>query len=187
MDLGAYAQIEDIEEVARKNGIYVPRLRGYRLMANEEPVDLRAFIHNKSIETECAEDCIRSRWNPSSHCYEYSRRTDRNIKRYIKNSRKYDDNGDPLSEIRWDAIHGKQRRILKTHIHNSVKRYIDQYSTWNKYAGRADVLYIHARIGGAGNWPYYYQEVVNEPWFLEKVDDAWDFSYCDIYALIKNE
>ena len=101
--------------------------------------------------------------------------------------RKYDDNGDPLSEIRWDAIHGKQRRILKTHIHNSVKRYIDQYSTWNKYAGRADVLYIHARIGGAVNWPYYYQEVVNEPWFLEKVDDAWDCSYCDIYALIKNE
>lgn len=32
MDLGAYAQIEELEELAKLNGIQVPRLRGYRLM-----------------------------------------------------------------------------------------------------------------------------------------------------------
>ena len=38
MDLGAYMQIADLEEVAKANGIEVPRLRGYRLMANEEQI-----------------------------------------------------------------------------------------------------------------------------------------------------
>ena len=35
MDLGAYAQIDDLSEIARRNGIEVPRLRGYRLMKDE--------------------------------------------------------------------------------------------------------------------------------------------------------
>jgi len=31
MDLGAYVQIEDLDKIAKENGIVVPRLRGYRL------------------------------------------------------------------------------------------------------------------------------------------------------------
>ena len=38
MDLGAYVQIESLEEVAKANGIDVARLRGYRLMKYEKPV-----------------------------------------------------------------------------------------------------------------------------------------------------
>lgn len=52
---------------------------------------------------------------------------------------------------------------------------------WNKYVGRADVLCIHARIGGY-NWETYKENVIHEPWFLEKVDDCEDSTYCDIYA-----
>ena len=56
-----------------------------------------------------------------------------------------------------------------------------QFEVWNRYVGREDVLYIHARIGG-GNWPYYFREVVDKWWFIEKVDDSFDSTYCDIYA-----
>lgn len=32
MDLGAYAQIDTLASIATDNKIYVPRLRGYRMM-----------------------------------------------------------------------------------------------------------------------------------------------------------
>lgn len=38
MDLGAYVQIEDLSRIMTENGISVPRLRGIRLMALEEPI-----------------------------------------------------------------------------------------------------------------------------------------------------
>ena len=108
MDLLAYSQIEDLKEIAKENGIECPRLRGYRLMSEESPIDLQ-------FETD-----------------------------------------------------------------NEKK----QYKVFNKYVGRNDILYIHARIGG-GNWPYYKDQVIDKPWFIEKVDDAYDSTYCDIYAKIK--
>ena len=37
MDLYAYKQIENLQAIADRNGISVPRCRGYRLMRNEEP------------------------------------------------------------------------------------------------------------------------------------------------------
>ena len=74
----------------------------------------------------------------------------------------------------------------KTYIHNEIVRARKQYEVWNKYAGREDILYIHARIGG-GNWKVYYRQVVDKPWFLEKVDDSFDSTYCDIYARLKDK
>lgn len=38
MDLEAYINIEDLEQIAKENGIDIPRLRGYRLMKEEEPI-----------------------------------------------------------------------------------------------------------------------------------------------------
>ena len=38
MDLYAYTQIVDLQAIADKNGIFVPRCRGYRLMKNEHCV-----------------------------------------------------------------------------------------------------------------------------------------------------
>lgn len=45
---------------------------------------------------------------------------------------------------------------------------------------------IHARIGGTSdtsNWVSYGgpDNIATQPWFLEKVDDNWDPTYCDIY------
>lgn len=38
MDLYAYSQIENFDELAKKNGIDIPRLRGYRLMSEMTPI-----------------------------------------------------------------------------------------------------------------------------------------------------
>ena len=114
MDLYAYSQIERLDGLAKKNGIVVPRLRGYRLMFEEE-----------AMTEEALESLIEE--------------------------------------------HGENSR--------------DTFETFDKYSGRSDVLYIHARIGG-GNWHSYRDQVKGQPWFLEKVDDPYDTTYCDIYAKI---
>ena len=177
MDLGAYAKINDLSKIAEENGIDVPRLRGYRLMSEEKPL----------TEEEIKEEVTRTahwiyeqmcqgipRFSPHPRWYEYSRRTKAIMKKYL------DENGN----LRWNLIHGKKRKNVKFILKKWEKAIRKQYTVWNKYAGRADVLYIHARIGG-GNWNSYRAEVENEPWFLEKVDDYFDSTYCDIYATIK--
>ena len=181
MDLGAYEQIESLGQVAEDNGIYVPRLRGYRLMRDESKIDFDEWKRDntKRIAANELDDLCRSNWNPSAGWYSYSSATDRSIAYYIRGSL-----GDPNREVRWDRIHGKRKKVLKTAIHNRLMRYKRQYETWNKYSGKNDILYIHARIGG-GNWHDYYKEVVDKPWFLDKVDDAFDSTYCDIYARIE--
>ena len=176
MDLGAYKNIEDLSEIAEKNNIEVPRLRGYRLMKDEEPL----YLTKEDMEYIAREECGNLRhsepiWCANAYAYIYGGERKR-IEGYYINDNK----------VRWDRIHGWKRKVLKTAIHNQKKRIERQYAVWNKYVGRDDVLYIHARIGG-GNWQSYYKEVVNEPWFIEKVDDARDCTYCDIYARIRRE
>ena len=178
MDLGAYAKIEDLTPLMRKNGIEVPRLRGLRLMKDEKQTDMENFDHG--IEIDCLENLCESipPWTPYSNLKCYNHRNDKKFKRYTY----YD--GDS-NQINWKRIHGKRKKILKTYIHNEKKRYERQYTTFNKYCGQDGVLYIHARIGG-NNWNNYDgPEIAKQPWFIEKVDDAFDNTYCDIYARIK--
>ena len=187
MDLGAYANIgeEDIEQIVKANGIEVPRLRGYRLMKDEEKVDLNT-LWTKEDDANCVSTLCTSLpfWSVKSYASEYSEWTD-----YLKKLYLYPDcEGSYFTpkDVRWNMIHGKKRRILKTLIHNEKKRKLDQYRIWNKYAGKEDILYIHARIGGS-NWSTYAQQVINQPWFIEKVDDCYDSTYCDIYARITDK
>lgn len=65
------------------------------------------------------------------------------------------------------------------------KKIQQQYDMWNKYAGKENVLCIHARMGGK-NWEYYHGKanLLSQPWFLDRVDNAFDSSYCDFYAKI---
>lgn len=184
MDLYAFAQIDKLEEIMKKNGINVPRLRGLRLMSEEERVTEEEIKQSIKIALPyVAEDLISSvpifRLNPD--CYEYSSWT-RLLRHYYL---EYDPKNTtrPVG-VRWDRIHGWKRRNLKFAMKQKEKRIRKQYETFNKYVGCDDVIQIHARIGG-GNWPYYYKEVQYEPWFIEKVDDSFDSTYCDIYARIK--
>ena len=189
MDLGAYTQINELEKIAKDNGIDVPRLRGYRLMKNEQQItdeELNHMIHTDIIDI--VKGLCRSFplfWDPNSSISRYDYNTNRKIRYYL--NKKYDEDGHCIDiVVRWDRIHGRKRKILKFEIKKIKRNYQKQYQVFNKYVGRDDVIYIHSRIGG-NNWKFYNGDntVAKQPWFLEKVDDAYDSTYCDIYAKIK--
>lgn len=63
MDLYAYCQIDELDELAKKNGISVPRLRGYRLMKDEKLItdeDWKEIRHD--IEIDTMEALCESEW-----------------------------------------------------------------------------------------------------------------------------
>ena len=179
MDLGAYVQIESLEEVAKANGIEVARLRGYRLMKDVKPVT-EEELEKLGLE--------RVKWNLLSY---FSKEFDRYGRPISGMSHMFDaeeipylyDNGLP----NWKKIHGRARKEVKFIIKQSKKEAVEQYEIWNKYAGREDVLYIHARLG-LYNWSSNNRlKYKDEPWYLESVDDSFDRTYCDIYAKIDPE
>lgn len=189
MDLYAFTKIQELTEIAQINNIEVPRLRGYRLMKNEDTITFKEIKNlTKSCEINACEDLCRAIpfWSANPKLYVSNRLTDYYLNYFlIKNKDKksyYRYIG-----VNWNKIHGKKRRVLKFEIKKRRKRILRQYEVWNKYVGRDDVLYIHARIGG-DNWELYDgKELESKDWFLEKIDDAFDSTYCDIYALIKTE
>lgn len=187
MDLGAYAQIDNLEQIMRDNGISVPRLRGLRLMKDEKALSKEemAEVAKEDYLYRCANLCT-CEFNPHAYWSEYSARTDAIREYYMEFE--VDEHGvnylAPIA-IRWDRIHGKKRKAFKYVIRRAKEETQKQYDVWNKYCGRDDVLYIHARMGGS-NWNYYDgDKLEKQPWFLEKVDDHFDSTYCDIYARIK--
>ena len=179
MDLGAFAQIDNLDKLMADNGIEVPRLRGIRWMGHEKPISEESIAKRaKDIglyecESACESDFV---WNPS--CFSISKATRRLKRKYFI----YD--GYKIVDIRWSAVHGKKRKLFKYNMKMAKRRVESNFHVFNSYAGRKDILYIHARIGG-GNWPYYRGEVEHQPWFILKVDDPFDSTYCDIYAQIK--
>lgn len=177
MDIGAYMNIEDLDSVAEANDIHIPRLRGYRLMKNETKLDRDEALSN-NITGQVYSDLVHSvpPFSISSYCYRYGGGSRRLEKKYLIKT------GDFRYILRWENVHGKNAKYAIKKAKRAVYKNID---TFNKYVGRDDVLYIHARIGG-DNWLYYGgKELESQPWFLEKVDDFYDSTYCDIYAKIK--
>ena len=184
MDIGAYARIEDLQSVADKNGINISRLRGYRLMKDEKPFS-KASIQEMLEEAilDAAEEAVRS--TPSFAinywCIDYSEWTDMLRDYYLV----YDKNKKKVTGIRWERIHGKKRKNLKYLIKQAKKRVLKNSEMWNRYAGKEDVLYIHAKLGSS-NWTGIKASTYeSEPWYLDSCDDLWDTCYCDIYARIE--
>lgn len=200
MDLYAFAQMGRFTELMERNQIDIPRLRGVRWMGEEE------IISNEEIQDDIAsnsawvlEQAVTSTPRFALHplWHEYSGYTDR-LKRYylVEDVREerfvYSATGKEetiLNRVvvgaRWDRIHGKSRKNLKYMLKKRERAVRSQAAMHNKYVGRKDVLKIHARIGGK-NWVNYdaHLTVEKQPWFLEKVDDSFDRTYCDIYVRI---
>lgn len=188
MDLGAYAQIPDLNALLASNGIDVPRLRGLRLMSQENPMSAEEIKEDVRERLLSFAEHELSRVSPNM--YEYSERTNRLKKKYLV----YDyvpwewqgETGTSLEPvaIRWDRLHGKNRKSMKYILRKHKKEIEKQWEAWNRYAGRRHILYIHARVG-AKNWDFYGCDALKkQPWFLEVVEDASDCTYCDIYAYI---
>ena len=175
MDLGAYMQISKLGSLAKANNISISRCRGYRLMKDEEPVDIKEYINGFDIVHSAVNKAIGARFTINPDYLVYGDHEDKLEKRFIDEDNKI---------IRWDRIHGKKRKVIKYYIKQLKQDAKDQFKLWNKYCRKEDVLYIHARLG-RNNWSdidhYYYK---NEPWYLDSTDDWWDPSYCDIYAKI---
>lgn len=194
MDLFAYSQIDSLEKIMKDNGIEIPRLRGLRLMSEEHTVSENEIAEAvKSNEKSIHESAVTSipRFRPDSGWHRYSPTTDLIKKKYlirkkiteIEDGKEYSYN--EIIGFRWDLIHGKNRKELKFALKKGRAAVIKNLTTFNKYVGRKDVLYVHARIGG-DNWSYYGgNQIEKQPWFLEKVDDYFDRTYCDIYVKIK--
>lgn len=200
MDLFAFAQIGRFAELMNAQGIDIPRLRGVRWMKEEAQISEEEICD--TIKRQCGyelEEAVTAypRFAINPLWYEGSLRTDALKRKYIVYETEMDSRTDRTTGekveyefkypvgIRWELVHGKNRKHLKYILKRCVQRVRRQMETHNKYAGREDVLQIHARIG-SNNWFNYdaHLTVEKQPWFLEEVDDAFDYTYCDIYVKI---
>ena len=180
MDLFAYSQIPNYEEIMESHGIIVPRLRGYRSMKNETPYteeerdniyrEMRGYTYEMAI---CG--CPSFSMNPQGH--EYSYRTDYLLK-YYGHKRKM-----PPEDIRWDLIHGRKRKNLKYLLKKQWAAIEKHIQAFDRYAGRGDVVMIHSRIGGE-NYLADRRRIESQPWCLEIVHDYFDDTYVNIYVKI---
>ena len=188
MDLEASARIDELSELAKANGIEIPRLRGYRLMEYEYSLPPGEIWR---LQEECAIDIVKHlcdaepfwRLKPAWYGCSGDRRRGQNY--YL--AFEYNEEGIKSAVgVRWDRIHGKKRKVLKYALKLQQRRIQAQLGTWNKYAGQPGVLYIHSRMGGS-NWEHFENKnsILKQPWFLERVDDWWDGTYCDFYAKIQ--
>ena len=176
MDLGAYVQIDNLSKLAKLNGINVERLRGYRYMKYEDkPIDVDEEM--KDLNRYIVEDLVTGipAWSINSNVHSWNSESDKKVRKFydFKNER-----------IKWENIHGKRRKNLKYVLKIKRLEVKEQFDLFNKYLGREDILYIHARIGSR-NWSgIYYWDYEKEPWYIDGIDDCFDDSYCDIYAKI---
>ena len=194
MDLFAYSQIGRLQELLEINAISIPRLRGIRLMSEEECFSkdiIDKMILSQAAWTYEKACCSVPVWYPKGHMIESSDRSNKFRKRYlieVEEQVKRDDGSTftypKVIAFRWELLHGKARKRLKYAIKGERKRIHNYCDTFNKYVGRSDVLCVHARIGG-NNWTSYDgPKIERQPWFLEKTDDYFDSTYCNIYVKV---
>lgn len=197
MDLFAYSQIDDLSGILASTGIEIPRLRGLRLMADEKKItkeELKKEIDSviASEEADIVEHLIRAcpAWSLDPCCTEYSWSADRRVEKFIKKEKvkEVDEDGrewtTTISHVMWEKLHGKKRKAAKFAIKKKAKKIKASMEAFNEYAGRDDVLCVHARIGG-WNWKAYGgDEIEKSGAFLEKVDDWFDETYCDVYLRV---
>ena len=184
MDLEAFARIEELEHYLEENGIEIPRLRGLALCSEQTPyTDEDIARESISIESEAYKDTVQADW-----CFRgwfvFSDRTEYNIKKYGIKIKREDYPNNTVWKPNWNKIHGKKRKTLKLYLKHKKKAFMKFVEVWNKYSGMQNVLRIHARIG-SNNWTYYNCHwIEQQDRFLERVDDYFDSTYCDIYIRI---
>ncbi|MBQ6504997.1 MAG: hypothetical protein IJI57_13900 [Flexilinea sp.] len=183
MDLGAYAKIKDLGQIMIDNGIEIPRLRGLRLMSEEKPLSEEEINDEiKFVGLKKCKDLCQSDFHLNANWFELSSRTDRIKKKYIIYDKDENETG-----VNWKNLHGRKRKLFRYCLKSAKKRVLQTYRSFNRYCGQENVLYIHARIGGK-NWGYFGGPLIaRQPWFIEKADDAFDSTYCDIYARLEKK
>lgn len=171
MDLYAYSQIGELKHYLTDNNIDIARLRGLRLMKDEEPCDvsdnikedkLAAAVNWLKQHSETVWDSWKDDKRHKSFIYGYDKELEKRT----------------IVAIDFSKVHGKDRKHIKFAWKKIERAYAKQYELFNSMCGK-NVLYVHARQGG-GNRPYYPIDT-KHPMYIADVDDAWDSTYCDIY------
>lgn len=181
MDLTAYANIESLEGILKDINIEIPRLRGIRLMKYEDPYPEKFIteLFNES-EYDGAESACRAEPDYAINPWGYSWgfHSDKKVKKYLNEN---------THVVRWDRLHGYKRKAVKYHIRHLKKNIKRNVNMFNKYVGRDDIVYIHARLG-SWNWSNFHgDDLKYHPVYLEHCDDWNDKSYCDIYLKVNPE
>lgn len=172
--------------VEKTNIIDIPRIRGLRAMKDEERYskeDINRAIHFASMHA--IERLIRSNWHVNAIWTRYNKETNAEVKRCIQYTEDVEgyEYPDKIIFKNIDKTTNKVKALFV--IAKKAKEVRKQLNMWNKYAGVKDVICIRARIGGK-NWSYYTKDcnLTVMPWYLERVDDYFDNTYCDIYAKV---
>lgn len=183
-NLKYYLQIADLQDILKSTEVSIPRLRGLQLMVDENIYEKKQIERLIQEETARAvQDLIQSKWHTDA--YEISSNTENVCKYYL--TYKEEDGYSYPNGIRWDRLHGKKRKLAKFAVKQARKKVINYTTTFNKYTGCTDVLRVYTRIGG-WNWEYYGGiELSKHPAFLEKVDDYFDSTYCNIFLKIDSK
>ena len=185
MDLYAYTQIEDLEDILKDLNINVPRLRGIRLMKVSKPTS------QEKIEQEVKEikvgNCVQWLREKSWNCSSSSRENKKHPsfiyeKIYNEYLEEYETR---VIDIDYSKIRRKDRNTIKLENRKDETRIRKDYELWNKYCGK-DVLYVHARIGGGNRLWYKTDKLKEHPLYLDDCDDSFDSTYCTIYYDIKD-
>lgn len=165
MDLYAYSQIEDLKYLLERMNIDIPRLRGLRLMKEEEAMS------EEEIKEAIKIGLIN--W------------LDWNDNRGYKSALIYDKENIPV-DADLSRLHGKKKKRARLEEKHITKRYRECMELFNRYVGQ-DILYVHARIGGGNRLYYtsYWKLIKTHPLYLADVDDCVDPTYCDIYFKLK--
>lgn len=183
-NLKYYLQIKDLQNILNTINLNIPRLRGLQLMVEENTYEKEQI--EKLIQEETAravQDLIQNKWNTDA--FDISLKTEKKCKYYLTYN---EDEGYPYPNgIRWDRLHGKKRKLAKFAVKQAKKKVINYTTIFNKYVGRDDILCVYARIGGL-NWDCYEGDKLEKhPAFLEKVDDYFDSTYCNIFLKIDSK
>lgn len=180
MDLYAYSQIEDLEDILKDLNIAVPRLRGVRLMKISKPVSQEEI--EKRIKEIKVKNCVQWLRERSWNCWSSWNENKKHPSFiYGKVFNEYTEEYEiEVIDIDYSKIKRKDRNIIKLKNKEDETRIRKDFELWNKYCGK-DVLYVHTRAGGGNRIWCRTDEVKQHPLYLDDCDDSFDSTYFTIY------
>lgn len=180
MDLYAYSQIEDLEDILKDLNIVVPRLRGVRLMKISKTVSQEEI--EKRIKETKVKNCVQWLRERSWNCWSSWNENKKHPSFiYGKVFNEYTEEYEiEVIDINYSKIKRKDRNIINLKNKEDENRIRKDFELWNKYCGK-DVLYVHTRAGGGNRIGCRTDEVKQHPLYLEDCDDSFDSTYCSIY------
>ena len=185
MDLYAYNQIENLEDILKDLNITVPRLRGIRLMKVSEPVSQEKI--ERYVKEQKVENSVQWLREKSWNCWSSSKENKKHPsfiygKVYNEYTETYETK---VVDINYSKIRRKDRNIIKLENRKDEARIKRDFELWNKYCNQ-NVLYVHTRAGGGNRLWCKTDKLKEHPLYLNDCDDSFDPTYCSIYFDIKD-